>query len=243
MMKPTLEAVFFDAAGTLIYLPRPIGEYYREVAGRQGSDVSADILEREFRRCWKTAPARPATRGGARPDDDKGWWRALVRGVLDAALSPDARPGFDHETYFEEVYTLFAKPSIWHVYPEAEALLRALRGKGLKLGVISNFDRRLYDVLEHSGLTPYFASITISSEAGVEKPAPSIFLRALDSLGVRAEAAVHVGDDPACDRGAAAVGMDVYELDRPARTLAGLPGWLESRASGQNALAPLRDLT
>ena len=68
MNAPT-KTVLFDAGGTLIYLPRTVGDHYREVALRFGIDLSADELNQAFRRGWKAAPPRPNT-VGPRPDDD-----------------------------------------------------------------------------------------------------------------------------------------------------------------------------
>jgi HAD superfamily hydrolase (TIGR01549 family) len=46
-----------------------------------------------------------------------------------------------------------------------------------------------------------------SAEAGAEKPDPRAFAKAVDRLGVRAERALHVGDDEADQAGAAAAGL------------------------------------
>ena len=60
--------------------------------------------------------------------------------------------------------------------------------------MISNFDYRVYGILEGLGLTGYFDSMTISSEAGWAKPAPEIFKAALVRHGLAPDEALHVGD-------------------------------------------------
>lgn len=212
-----LQAVFFDALGTLLHLARPVGESYREIAARHGADLDARALDRAFREAFSLAPKRAPT-DGPRPDDDKGWWRALVSRILAAALPDERRGGFDEEAYFEELYAHFAAPGSWVAYPEAPETLRELKARGLALGVISNFDRRLYPVLDSLGLTEFFDGIIISSEVGVEKPDPSIFHRALELLQVPAAEAMHVGDE-AADWAADRVGMQVFRLERPGATL------------------------
>ena len=52
----------------------------------------------------------------------------------------------------------FARPGVWSVFPEVLEVLETLRGHGLALGVISNFDRRLYAVFDDLGLTRFFRS-------------------------------------------------------------------------------------
>jgi putative hydrolase of the HAD superfamily len=91
------------------------------------------------------------------------------------------------------------------------ALLESLRGRGLKLGVVSNaFDppRLLHGDLADAGITERVDFAVFSSEVGKRKPHPEIFERALQALGVGAEAALFVGDRLYEDvRGAGEVGM------------------------------------
>lgn len=218
-----IEAVFFDAMGTLMYLPQPVGHHYRIVAERHGFLLDEGLLDRAFHSAWKQMPARPATTK-PRPDDDKGWWRELVGRVFRIA-SPDRAVS---EACFEEIYGHFALPGVWQLYPEAAGVLAGLAGR-YRLGVISNFDGRLRVILDQLGVLGLFEKVIISSEAGADKPAPHIFALALASMKVPANNALHVGDDPALDwEGAFAAGMNVYRLERPVNSLAGLVEYLKS---------------
>lgn len=212
------KVIFFDAVGTLIYLPRSVGEHYRTVALRFGVAPAADALDRAFRAAWKTAPERTAT-VGPRPDDDKGWWRDLVEQVFGAVLTPAERRRFDLSAYFEAVYAHFAEPGEWAAFPEVPAVLGMLRAAGYRLGVISNFDRRLREVLAGLELTASFDHIVISSEVGADKPDPRIFETALELFGSAPHGVWHVGDDPHKDWGAEAVGLRVFRLERPRHCL------------------------
>ena len=91
------------------------------------------------------------------------------------------------------------------------ALLETLRGRGLKLGLVSNaFDppALLHRDLEQLGIAERIDAAVFSSEVGWRKPHPAIFERALEALGVQAERALFVGDSLAADiGGAAALGM------------------------------------
>jgi putative hydrolase of the HAD superfamily len=95
------------------------------------------------------------------------------------------------------------------------ALLEALRGRGLKLGVVSNaFDppKLLHRDLADSGVAERVDFAVFSSEVGKRKPHPEIFGRALDALGVDPEAALFVGDRLYEDvRGAGEVGMTTVQ--------------------------------
>ncbi len=224
-MGRMIRAILFDAAGTLIYLPRGVGWHYRQVASRHGLDLGEEQLGAAFGAAFKAASPRMAT-GVSRPDDDKGWWRALVRRVMtDCGLEPGEGV---FEPMFEELYAHFAEPGVWALYPEVPTILEKLHGR-YRLAVVSNFDRRLYPVLEHLGVRRFFDAILISSEIGADKPDPRIFAAALSALGATPAESVHAGDDPAHDwRAAAAAGLHVYRVDRPASTLEGLPDFVNA---------------
>jgi len=95
------------------------------------------------------------------------------------------------------------------------ALLEALRGRGLKLGLVSNaFDPGwlLHRDLEQMGLAERLDFSVFSSEVGKRKPHPAIFERALEALGVAAEDTVFVGDRLYEDvRGAGELGMTTVQ--------------------------------
>jgi putative hydrolase of the HAD superfamily len=91
-----------------------------------------------------------------------------------------------------------------------QALLESLRDRGLKLGIVSNaFDppELLHADLDRLGVAERVDVAVFASEAGVRKPDPAIYLRALDALGVGPEAALFVGDTLTDLAGAAALGM------------------------------------
>jgi putative hydrolase of the HAD superfamily len=93
----------------------------------------------------------------------------------------------------------------------SHALLEALRGRGLRLGVVSNaFDppALLHRDLADAGIAERVDYAVFSSEVGRRKPDAAIFARALDALGVPAERTLFVGDRLYEDvRGARDVGM------------------------------------
>jgi putative hydrolase of the HAD superfamily len=218
--------IFFDAAGTLIYLPKSVGHHYGWVAGRIGLKLDAEPLDIAFRAAWKQMPARPAI-DGPRPDDDKGWWRDLVNRVLDQ-VAPSLGE-LDRDAFFEAAYGHFAEPGVWDLYPETIEVLDALHGR-FELAVISNFDGRLRMILEHLGVTKFFAHLFISSELGADKPDPEIYRRALRLSGIQPDEALHVGDDPERDwKGATAAGLSIFRLDRPQNSLLDLLATCESK--------------
>jgi putative hydrolase of the HAD superfamily len=222
----------------LIYLPRSVGEHYRAVAQRFGADLSAAKLQEAFGRAWAASAPRGAS-PGPRAADDKGWWRELVERVMEQTLTADQQISFPPAAYFEALYAHFAEPGVWALFPEVAEVLEGLRARGYRLGVISNFDRRLEAILAGLGLRHFFECVILSSQAGAEKPDPQIFRCALEALQVAPAEAVHAGDDRERDGGAEALGMRVFHLDRPRTTLSHLAGWIDVQpATPQEHLPP-----
>lgn len=215
-VKGEARVIFFDAAGTLIRLARPVGWHYAKIAQKHGLQGDQARLESAFRDVRKTRPLRPGS-GGPREADDRPWWRALALDVLHAAF-PLAK-AIDEDAWFDELYAHFAEPGVWVLYADAIRCLDRLAGK-FRLAVISNFDGRLRRVLEDLGVAGRFERLFISSEIGCEKPDPEIFQRALNVMNVKAGHCIHAGDDPQCDwAGAAAAGIAVFRVRRPGVTL------------------------
>ena len=219
-----LKTIFFDAAGTLIYLPKSVGHHYALVGHQVGLDLDAPALDRAFLASWKQMPTRPAI-NGPRDDDDKGWWGELVRRVIDQ-VAPGTNE-LDRDAFFEAAYSHFAEAGVWEVYPEVLEVLESLKPR-FNLAVISNFDGRLRMVLEQLGVSKFFSNVFLSSELGADKPNPEIYRRALKFCGTEAGAALHAGDDPIRDwRGAAEAGLSIFRLERPKNSLRDLRTLLE----------------
>jgi putative hydrolase of the HAD superfamily len=204
-----IQVVTFDAAGTLIRLLRPPGTTYAETARLFGYQLDPDRVQDSFRITWKTlGPPTEGVEGS--PDDDRGWWQELVERTMETAgyrIVP-----FDR--YFDAVYQAFAQPGVWELFPDVQATLTELHRLKVRLGVISNFDRRLYTILGDLGVLDAFEHIIISSEIGVRKPSPKIFWTAAHRFNVEVSEMLHVGDETKSDfDGARATGLEALLVD------------------------------
>ena len=211
-----IRAILFDAAGTLFFLTKTVGDHYAYVGREVGLNLDAQELDRAFHTAWQEMPRR-STIEGPRENDDKGWWRELVSRVIDQ-VAPSLSE-LDRDNFFEVAYEHFAEAGVWKLYPEVLDVLEQLRER-FQLAVISNFDGRLRFILQHLGISKYFAHVFISSELGADKPDPEIFRRALKVMHLDANEVLHVGDDPERDwKAAKAAGLWVFRLDRPRNSL------------------------
>jgi putative hydrolase of the HAD superfamily len=207
--------VTLDALGTLVELLAPAAPLVEQLGARgvmiserqagaalkqeiafyrANHDMARDVASLELLRERCTAVLRDALeRAGADVS-------ALAQGELREALLAALR---------------------FRAYPEVPETLRALRAAGHRLVVVSNWDVSLHDALRTTGLTPLVDAAISSAEAGVAKPDPHIFARALELVGGAAPGALHVGDSLENDvAGALAAGLRpvlIARGERPAR--------------------------
>ena len=232
-MPSRFDAVTFDAGNTLLRCYPPPRVLYAEALSRHGPAVTPEEVGPAFADAWVEMQRRTPPGGdrySAHPGGERAWWGAFLREVL-ARLGHPA----PWEPLLDELYAAFARIEVWRVFPEVARTLEALRAAGLEVGVISNWDRRLPEILEGLGLAGYFTAVVVSAREGVEKPAPAIFHRALERLGVAPQRALHVGDSPRDDyQGAEGAGMSAALVDRHRlfvgeafRRIDGLDGVLE----------------
>lgn len=197
-----LQAVTFDVGGTLIQTWPSVGHIYAEVAARHGfPDCPREVLNRQFAAAWRTM---------AHFNYSREEWAALV----DAAFKGLAHPP-PSQTFFGELYDRFSEPDAWHIFEDVLPTLEALASRGLKLGVISNWDARLGPLLKRLKLHSYFETIVISYNVGFPKPSREIFAHATAKLALPPEAILHVGDNAEMDvRGAQGAGLQAVLLER-----------------------------
>ena len=219
-----IKAIFFDAVGTLFRLTNTVGDHYASVGRQVGLNLDALTMERAFHTAWNQMPQRAAI-DGPRENDDKDWWRELVDVVLEQVAPSLSK--LDHDNFFEIAYEHFAEAGVWELYPEVRGVLEELQPRFL-LAVISNFDGRLRFILEHLGISKFFANVFVSSEVGADKPDPEIYRRAAKLMKLQPNEVLHVGDDPERDwEAATAAGLSVFQLDRKRNSLRDLPTFLE----------------
>ncbi len=192
-------AVLLDALGTLLALEPPAPRLRSELAGRFGVDVSTDEASSAI--AAEIAYYRAHLDQG-RDRTSLGALRRHCAEVVRAALP--ALADVDGDALTEALLESLR----FRVFDDVVPALRSLRERSITLVVVSNWDVSLHDVLARLEVRPLVDGILTSAEAGVRKPEPAIFRRALELAGVEAGAAVHVGDSPEDDvAGARAAGI------------------------------------
>jgi len=213
--RPAPQTIFLDGVGTLFDVKGSVGEVYSAIASSFGVDANPSDLQDAFFQSFGAAPpmAFPNTDRAIIPEKEFIWWKQVAQETFSRLELLDQFAQFDD--FFDDLYRHFATAEPWVVYPDVPVALEAWQRQGIELGVISNFDSRLYHVLPALGLDRFFDSITISTDVGAAKPSAEIFAAALQKHRCPAERAWHIGDSRAQDyEGAVNAGLYAVLITR-----------------------------
>jgi putative hydrolase of the HAD superfamily len=162
---------------------------------------------------WASVDLVLAERGYVLPDEVRDrWWNSGVDGIehlehsqsrdhyqawqrqrlLGMLAETDVHPG-EYEAILEQ-FRHGNATRVLEAYSEAPGILRALRDRGLRVGVCSNWDWDLSEAIDEVGLTELVEVVISSAWVGARKPHPRIFEQSLAKLGADASEVVFVGD-------------------------------------------------
>lgn len=195
----SLQAVFFDLYGTLIDIDVDESQASLWQAIQALISPTDDMsdprkLRHQFEKCLQKASRRT----------DSSIFETAVRDFLHRVPHANA-------TSRDEFQAVFRRASRQRLAlrPYAVKLIQRLKRAGLKVALISNTEAALtridlYDV----GMESVFELIILSSDIGIEKPDPRIFLKALNELHLTPDEVVYIGDNQIDDiQGSAAAGI------------------------------------
>jgi putative hydrolase of the HAD superfamily len=214
-----MAAVLFDFSGTLFRI-ESTESWLRAVL----DEAEVALPERELAEKARALEEAGALPGGAPPlrvpeplaalwaerDRSAELHRAAYTALSRQVPLPDPR-------LHDALYDRHRTPAAWAPYPDAAEVLRALRERGVGVGVVSNIGWDLRPVFRAHGLDAYVQTYVLSYEHGVQKPDPRLFATACAELGADPREVLMVGDDRHADGGAADLGCAVHFVDhRPA---------------------------
>ncbi|ACD82444.1 HAD family hydrolase [Candidatus Methylacidiphilum infernorum] len=213
--KKKRPAIFFDLVGTLLDVAQPVGEVYCGILNEFGIESDPRVLQKHFNEVFNATKIRPK---GTIPKDgqDKDFWMKLVRTVLEkSGINTDS---FSFASYFEKLYSYYARKEAWLPYPEVFNALQRISELQFPLFVASNWDNRAKTVLRQWGMAHFFAGIYLSAELGVSKPMALFYESILLRTNSYWESLFFVEDDPQMQP-PFYPGIYVYLLKRPEKNL------------------------
>ena len=207
------DTVIFDAAGTLVGRDSPdfFEEFFVVAAGELGTAVTLDRVKAALAKTMEEEPRFRAREGRmSTPEQTRRYFLDLYARVLNAAgVEGDLMPGL------QRYYDRFQDGRYLEVYGDVRPTLEALKARGVRLGVLSNWSEHLGLVLERLDLDRYFSFLVVSAEAGCEKPDEKIFRMAVDRAETPIERILYIGDYPEEDiLPAERIGLDALLIDR-----------------------------
>lgn len=186
-----IKLVTFDATNTFLKFRVPPWEYYATIASNygfkgNGNDIKPRILQ-GFKEMNKLHP-----NFGKDTIFWEQWWTMIVERAFQCDL--------DKENILKISLKLiedYKTAKCWEVAQGTEDLLEYLKNYGINVGVISNFDPRLHNVLNNLKLRSFFEFVLTSYDVGISKPDKKIFKLAEEKCktNISASQCLHIGDD------------------------------------------------
>jgi len=202
-------AIFFDLGDTLVEIkPEVYADSAQAITAASEQHVSADDLHKAIMAEWYQRNGEPIQ--WVKDDETElQYWRAFYRNVL-------ARLGVSEpsSSLVEMLSCRAADPASFVCFPDVEEVLRALRERGMILGVISNAFPSAKRIMDRLQLTHRFDLVVLSYEYTCAKPCPEIYQYALGCAGVKPKQALFVDDRAKFIKAAIEVGMQARLIDR-----------------------------
>jgi putative hydrolase of the HAD superfamily len=209
------KVIFLDAVGTILGIKGSVGKVYADLAQQFAVTVTEEHLNTAFYDVFHDAdaPIFPDSTPLEIPAKEYQWWQAIATKTFQKIGVFEQFKDFN--SFFSELYAHFATASPWYVYPDVLPALEYWQNQGIELGIVSNFDSRIYAVLQALSLDKFFTSVTISTEVAVAKPDAKIFEIALNKHNIKPQETWHIGDSYEEDyQGAKALGIKAILINR-----------------------------
>ena len=211
-----IRAVSFDVGETLLR-PYPsftelFGTCCREAgfALAEGAELGLGAYANRY---FGAIRDRGETFSATEQESRRTWLRLYQQFLLDQGAS-----AAEADRLAQRAFETFTDPANYRLFDDALPTLRALRARGFRIGVISNWERWLDRLLQVSAVQELLDFVAISGVVGHEKPDRRIFDHAVAAARLPAAEILHIGDSVASDVvGAEAAGLRAILLDRDNR--------------------------
>lgn len=149
-----------------------------------GTDMAKDagIPNDEFQKLWRTT------------EYERSIGKLRLEEVIEMILK-------EHNCYSDDLLKKIVDKRIAikeecfrHMHEEIIPMILKLKEKGILIGLISNCFSEEAKVIRESELFPYFDAVYLSYEQGIQKPDEEIYIRCMNTLNVKAEECLYIGD-------------------------------------------------
>jgi putative hydrolase of the HAD superfamily len=226
-------AVIFDFYGTLGETADWDSTWLPDLLAERGVTFDVEVFRRWGSDAWD---GTEHTEHSVSEEAYDAWMRARWRSMLVELGTPEG-------DLDDVIAQILSKRAEWRMalYPETVDVLTELRGRGLRVGLCSNWDWDLDRHLDMLGLLPLLDARVSSAWVGARKPHPRIFEAAVDAVGAQPLQVVFVGDNWVADvEGARNAGLRAVHVWRYEDS----PDWLPIPRDDEDVrqIADLREL-
>ena len=166
--------VLFDAVGTILKTSPGVIEVYHSHGLRHGSNLTAAEVKVRFkvsrRRLFDLDRSAKLQAAGQLISSDiieRALWLQLIADVFVDIADP--------EPLFEELWRFFASPDNWQLFHDTAATFQSLKSAGYLIGIASNFDSRLNDIVSAFPELDCADFVFCSADIGFRKPDPAFY--------------------------------------------------------------------
>ncbi|XP_026759991.2 rhythmically expressed gene 2 protein-like [Galleria mellonella] len=191
-----IKLITFDVTNTLLKFRVPPWQYYAAVARKYGYKGTDEEVDDRLSHNYNILLSKYPNFGKCTISWEE-WWRQVVKRTFDGHLPVSS----DVNSVATELIEDYKTAKCWSAAEGSDILLDSIQKRGITVGIISNFDPRLYDVLGSIGIINKFDFIVTCYEFGFSKPDAKIFRHALERCkqSVKPSEALHIGDDVKTD--------------------------------------------
>lgn len=206
--------MFFDVGETLVHPHPSYPELFAHVVAEAGHPRSAEDVSDASRVVLRrfSEAARDRDLWTTSPELSRAFWTSVYDHMIDKLELPTG------DGLADTLYDVFTDRSNYALFDDVRPAIDALDPIVEVLGIVSNFESWLEELLVDLEVRDRFPVRVISGVEGIEKPDPRIYELALERAGVEPAEAVYVGDNPEFDVDPpAALGMFPVLVDRRGR--------------------------
>jgi len=212
------KAVTFDFYNTLVYHPAGIGrgrqyQNYLSAAGLSSDPWQHQVLYDVFD--YYGSSYSPTFSDAAKLS----FWTEFTRRLFERT-NVRGSGAIDYAEHADAIREIMG-PKCFALFDDSFQILHSLREAGLRLGVISDWQKGLSYFCEELGIGTFLDVVVASGEAGFQKPDSRLFDIACKRMGVSSREILHVGDLAVDIEGARAAGFSVVLLARSGESTAG----------------------
>ena len=206
ILNEDMKFVTFDVTNTLIKVAkRSIGLQYNAILNKSrfsGIQLNEKLANENFKLLYKLQDQLSPGYGFNSGMTSRQWWSIITTKLILNDKQIPLLSEADLQDMSDVLFDQFSNKEHWRVFDNCEQVLDNLKQQGYLLGVVSNFDERLFKLLDNFDLSKYFSFVQIPSNSfGFAKPSDEIFLHAVALAAKNGESNefLHVGDSVELD--------------------------------------------